>query len=648
MRLFKRNRPSALLAVVLASLMGVLAACSSDSPTRPEQTPAPPPGGGGSGEFSVSISASRDQVELGSQQGVDITVSVRRVDTGAPPPNGSTVVVTTNLGDFGSTGSGDQSVVLQLFNGNASVRLFPGVATGNAVVQARIEDSLGSVQVQFVGTIDFGAGFLEPSTGSPTGGETVTIRGQGFQSPVRVEFIVAGPGGNLTASANVLSVSSTAIRILTPPSGVSVPTGNTVSADVRVTNRAGTPDQTTATINGGFLYALGGSILQPAVTSVTPTQGPNEGGTRVRILGDGFEAPVQVIFGSGAVGGFTGVEATVEAVTRNEITVITPSALGVGQDNRNSFVNVLVRNVTSGFATVANSAFRYGQSEIFISSVAPTEGPYQGGTIVTLFGSGFEEPVAVELTGIGASIISVTGTEVIVRSNGIAIDSCDDVVGQVELVNIETGDGATFDGWIYRVFPPTIFNISPTSAREGDTVTITGAGFETPVRVLFGDQAGSVTSATGNQITVVAPPFNGFDTEACDDNADGTEGVRDIPTQVDVTVINLITTCDDPFPNSFTYIPTDTTCRGDVGMTDPPDAPNADFTFFVVGGSTVQFQNTSTGADTYQWDFTNDGSIDSGVSDPQFTFPGPGTYATRLVATGAGGSDTVINQVTVP
>ncbi|MDY7093543.1 MAG: IPT/TIG domain-containing protein [Acidobacteriota bacterium] len=648
MRLFKRNRPSALLAVVLASLMGVLAACSSDSPTRPDQTPAPPPGGGGSGEFSVSISASRDQVEVGSDQGVDITVAVRRVDSGAPPPNGSTVVVTTNLGDLGSIGSGEQSAVLQLFNGNAVVRLFAGATTGNALVQARIEDSLGSVQVQFVGTIDFGAGFLEPSTGSPTGGETVTIRGQGFQSPVRVEFIVAGPGGNLTASADVLSVGPEAIRIVTPASGVSVPTGSTVSADVRVTNRVGTPEQTAATITGGFLYALGGSILQPSVTSLSPTQGPNEGGTRVRILGDGFEAPVQVIFGSGGVGGFTGVEATVESVTRNEVTVITPSALGVGQDNRNSFVNVLVRNVTSGFATVANSAFRYGQSQIFISAVGPTEGPYQGGTIATLFGSGFEEPVAVELAGVGASIISVTGTEVVVRSNGIAIDTCADVAGDVELVNVETGDGASFDGWIYRVFPPTIFNINPSSAREGDSVTISGNGFETPVRVLFGDQAGSVTSASGSQVTVIAPPFNDFETESCDDNADGTDGVRDIPTQVGVTIINLITTCEDEFPNSFTYLPTDTTCRGDVGMTDPPDAPTAAFSFFVVSGNTVQFQNSSTGADTYQWDFTNDGTIDSGVSDPQFTFAGPGTYATRLVATGAGGSDTVINQVTIP
>lgn len=646
MTFVKRFHRSALQVGLLTLLVGLLSACSSsDSPTRPEQTPAPTPGGGG-GDYNITVSASRGEVELGSEQGSVITVTVRRADNGQNPPNGATVTLTTSLGEFTTAGSGVQSIVLELFNGVASVRLFPGTTAGEAFVQARIGNSLGSIRVQFVGTIDFAPGFLEPNTGVPTGGETVTIRGQGFRSPVRVEFITSGGGASLTATAQVVSVSPEQVRVVTPPSQVSVPSGSTVSADVRVTNRFGTPEETIQTISGAFLYALGGSILQPAVTSLSPASGPNEGGTRVRILGDGFEAPVQVLFGSGAAGGFNGIEATVESVTRSEISVVTPSATGVGQDNRNSFVNVLVRNSRSGFATVANSAFKYGQSQIFISSVSPNQGSYQGGTIATIFGSGFDEPVAVSLAGIAANIISVSGSEVVVRSNGIAVDNCADITGEVRLVNIETGDFATFQSWIYRVIPPAIFGISPSSGTEGTNVTISGAGFEAPVRVLFGDQAASVTNSTTSSIQVLAPPFNGFDTETCDDNADGTEGERKIPTQVGVTVTNLVTTCDDQFTNSFTYIPSDQSCVGDVGAV--PDPPVAGFTFFVVSGNTVQYQNTSTNATSYQWDFTNNGTSDSSVENPQFTFPAAGTYATRLVATGPGGSNMVIQQVTVP
>jgi hypothetical protein len=51
---------------------------------------------------------------------------------------------------------------------------------------------------------------------------------------------------------------------------------------------------------------------------------------------------------------------------------------------------------------------------------------------------------------------------------------------------------------------------------------------------------------------------------ACDDNGDGQQGERFVPTSVDVTVTNLGTGCDDTFEGGFTYNPTDTTCRGDA------------------------------------------------------------------------------------
>lgn len=54
---------------------------------------------------------------------------------------------------------------------------------------------------------------------------------------------------------------------------------------------------------------------------------------------------------------------------------------------------------------------------------------------------------------------------------------------------------------------------------------------------------------------------------------------------------------------------------------------------------TVQFQDTSTNSPTsLEWDFTNDGTVDSTISNPTYTFAAAGTYTIRLRATNAFGS----------
>lgn len=54
----------------------------------------------------------------------------------------------------------------------------------------------------------------------------------------------------------------------------------------------------------------------------------------------------------------------------------------------------------------------------------------------------------------------------------------------------------------------------------------------------------------------------------------------------------------------------------------------------------VQFNDTSTGIITsYQWDFENDGSVDSSEKNPVFTYTNPGMYNVTLTVIGPGGSD---------
>ncbi|MCK9593389.1 MAG: PKD domain-containing protein [Methanoregula sp.] len=78
---------------------------------------------------------------------------------------------------------------------------------------------------------------------------------------------------------------------------------------------------------------------------------------------------------------------------------------------------------------------------------------------------------------------------------------------------------------------------------------------------------------------------------------------------------------------------------------DPvPVVPTAAFTTDVQTGTaplTVHFTDGSTGTTplTYAWDFTNDGSVDSTVQNPSYTYTTAGTYTVKLTVTNIAGSD---------
>lgn len=565
-----------LLALALVGLPFLVYGCSADSPSEPvDRNPGPPPGSGGSSTYNITVTVTPNELPAGSEDPARINVQVRRADSGQAPPNGTTVVLSVNGGDLGSDGSGIQSTTVQLVGGAASILLYPpATEVSSVLVQARLENSIGQASLALSEAATFFVSFLEPATGSPSGGDVVTIRGGGFERPVRVTFD--------GVAAQVQSVSSSQIRVVTPPSRAAVGVGETLSVGVTVINALNTPDQETDSLQDGFLYTRGGGgpPAQPQVFSVTPASGPNEGGTRVTIRGEGFQAPVQVFFGDGnTANNFTGVEATVESVSANQIVVITPSATAFGQSNLNETVNVLVRNIGNGFATVVPSAFQYG-SDVLITSISPSEGLFSGGQLVTIFGQGFDEPVAVEMGGVGQSVISVTGTEIVIRTSAIDVDDCADESGPTQVVNIETGDSATGPTYTYRVPDLVITNVSPSSGPQsgGTDVTISGFNFFEPVRVTFvvgGDTfTANVLSVDGGggagSVRVDAPgvPSGVFDTETCDDNGDGTVGERYIATAADITVLSLANDCSDTFQGSYIYTPSDRSCRGDDGADD--------------------------------------------------------------------------------
>ena len=91
------------LALLLVGVVG----CSVDSPTAPDQVPAPPPTVGGN-NWTISVTVTPDELVAGSNVPATIEVDVESRDDGSNPPNGTTMTVSTSLGELGASGSGAQ------------------------------------------------------------------------------------------------------------------------------------------------------------------------------------------------------------------------------------------------------------------------------------------------------------------------------------------------------------------------------------------------------------------------------------------------------------------------------------------------------------------------------------------------------------
>lgn len=405
----------ALLGLALVVLLGGAFACSSDSPSAPQQDPAPPPGsGGGSGNFNVTVTVTPQNITAGEDNTADVLVRVRNRSTGAAPANGTTAVVNVTLGTLNGFNSGITQAILTLINGEARFEYFPGDRPGTGVIQVEFQNSFGQATLNLREKAAFFLSFVDPQRGA--GGDTVTIHGGGFERPLRVTF--AG------VAAQVLSNSSNQIRVEVPPAPGEVTPNNPLRANVTVTINFNEEGASSDTLNQGFEYRPGGSSqVEPVIFSIDPASGPSEGGTTVRVVGDNFQAPVRVAFG--------GIGGAVVSVTETLITVVTPNAVGLGIDNRNDVVDVVVTNLDSGFSDVLPQAFRYRNPGLFISQVSPSRGPQAGGINVDVLGQGFIDPVRVLFGPVVAQVLSSSDSRITVllptfTDDLLATESCDD------------------------------------------------------------------------------------------------------------------------------------------------------------------------------------------------------------------------------
>ncbi len=555
----------------LLPLLLLATACDSGNPVAPE-APQDPGGGGGSSTFSITVTASPAELLAGGSEPATLTVTVRRQDNQQSPPDGTQATVSVDQGSLGinNPGSPVRLTSLQLVNGQAQVSFFPGAQVATANVLAQVGQSLGRATVAILDALpsDFFVSAVEPSVGNAVGGERVRVRGAGFKAPVRVTF-----GG---VAGHVVGVESSAVIVVdTPPASPAPAPGTSVAVDVAVTNALTDPTPATDVLPGGFFYAEDPDPT-PApvfVTAVEPPSGTAAGGTAVVVVGGGFRAPLQVELG--------GKAAQVVSFTSTRITIVTPSSPQPVAAGATLAVEVKVTvslDSTPQTASLAGGFTFLGADvpvPVVVSSLSPAEGPYTGGTVVTVAGSGFVSPVSVTLGGVRQGSETVVGSsELRFTTAALAVAQCP-AGGVVQVTGVTVtnlGSGSSGTGLLsfnYRVPVPRIRRITPTAGPQlGNTVvSIEGEGFESPARVNFvkGERVFSaVVQGTPTPVLVRASsprvPDDLFPEVDCV-TGDNLPGKRFVPVTVDVQVINQVTGCTDTFANAFTYNPTFANCR---------------------------------------------------------------------------------------
>ncbi len=527
--------------LLLAAAIVGLHACAADAPTAPRPNP---PGGGGTA-LQILLVTNDANPPAGTCTLVQATVTLN----GAPVPDGSSVNFSTDFGSFGQNGLPLVSVVT---NDNVAVTALCGPGAGQAKVRATstVGGNTGSANLVIVfqpssSTLPF-VSSCSPSFGPKEGGTPLTLTGGRFfgtVSTTRVQFTVNG----VTKDGVVQSVSANQIVALTP--GFPEFASPQLQAQINLSLGTNSPQPVVLSLPACFSYGTQDSGT-PTIASLLPASGTSEGGTRVTIVGSGFSTAsgVQVFFGA--------LEATVVSVSFNQVVVLTPLQIGTP-----SPVQVTVRNIGNG-ATSNGVTYTYTEPIIitaFSNNVQPLGGPF---TAMTIFGRGFQAPVAVGLAGWGANVQSVSATEIVVVPGPAVPDGCSDITGPITVTNINTGASGEGGSFTYVVLEPVIGSVSPNSSCPsgapcdpnggfgGGIVTISGANLPEFPQVTFGSRTAFVNTVSSTEITLTVPITSAVAPTCTGGNPLGTPQVAET---VDVKVRDLETECEATATQAFQY-----------------------------------------------------------------------------------------------
>jgi hypothetical protein len=224
----------------------------------------------------------------------------------------------------------------------------------------------------------------------------------------------------------------------------------------------------------------------PAITSISHSSGPIEGGQIVTVNGSGFLFGMTVSIG--------GVAATPMSVTPTSFTFITPA-------ENAGLVDIQVTTVIGTSLLTVADEYTYGSLPV-ISSVSPTGGVVSGGQTVTVTGSGFTPGMTAT---IGGTAVTPSG----VAATSFTFTAPAEAAGVVQ-VQVTTVIGASVlsgaDDYAYSSLP-VINAVTPSAGpvTGGQVVTVTGSGFVAGMTATIGGAAVTPTGITASSFSFTTP-----------------------------------------------------------------------------------------------------------------------------------------------
>jgi hypothetical protein len=290
------------------------------------------------------------------------------------PVTGGTVVIITGSGFFGAKDvefGGKSGTDLQVVNDSRLTVITPPNPEGTVPVSVFNAAGVG-VSMEPSAMYEYDEfpfprlSGIAPSSGPMAGDTVVTITGSGFADTENVTF-----GGKYGWDLKVVDDSHLTVR---------TPQSSPGSVPISMTNAHGAGRSSEPAIMYTYEFPL------PELDSITPSSGSTAGGFGVSITGSGFSGATDVRFR-----GESGTDLTI--IDDSHLTIIAPPGSA-------GTVSLSVINPAwTGRSLESATMFRYEVPVPKLTRISPSSGPIDGGTMVTLTGSGFDSARDVRFGG---------------------------------------------------------------------------------------------------------------------------------------------------------------------------------------------------------------------------------------------------------
>lgn len=314
---------------------------------------------------------------------------------------------------------------------------------------------------------------INPQAGSSNGNTMVVIQGNYLSSITEVMF------GSQAASSFTVQ-NDNVIFAITPPY-----LGGSLNVNVIVQS-----DTANVAVVGGFTYQMGA----PTITQVSPNLGPISGGTTMALLGTNFSPTTTV-----TIGGI--LASNLNVSSSNSLTVTVPPYVS-GALSKDIVLNNGVASIT------ISNGFTYEAQAPTLSAVSPSSGSTDGGTLLTLTGTGFTPTTTVLIDGQSASNITV------INPSSLTAITPAHATGVVDIsVNNGVGTAVLSGSFTYTASLPTVGQVNPSTGglAGGSTLTLTGNHLNDTSAVTIGGQPATITSKNNTTLVITTPAYSGGD-----------------------------------------------------------------------------------------------------------------------------------------